>query len=192
MSKNQCEERKVGISLRKQRNKRWRSSSQNTQETEVFLSSVFQRQFPNLVLYCLPKSLAFVSHFLLQCLQSVLVQESLHMLLSADGMVGFGILPRAYHLLGSFSACHLSPLCFFMFLTVEILTAKYFVEVVGRFSGVINCSLFRLLVQLPYGNCCQLKVCASVHETTSAHNFPYSSDPGDASGNLFSTIKGYL
>lgn len=107
-------------------------------------------------------------------------------------MVGFGILPRGYRLLGSFSACHLSPVCFRVFLTVEILTAKYFVEVVGRFSAVANCSLFRLLVQLPYGNGCQLKVCAAVHETTSAQNFPSSSGPGDASGNLFSAIKGYL
>lgn len=107
-------------------------------------------------------------------------------------MVGFGIQPHGYHLLGSFSACHLSPLFFCMFLTVEILTAKYFIEVMDGFSAVINCSLFRSLVQLPYGNCCHLKVCASVHETTSAHNFPYSSDPGDASGNLFRTVKGYL
>lgn len=110
----------------------------------------------------------------------------------ADGMVGFGILPRGYPLLGSFSACHLSPVRFRVFLTAEILTAKYFVEVVGRFSAVANCSLFRMLVQLPYGNGCQLKVCAAVHETTSAQNFLSSSGPGDASGNLFSTIKGYL
>lgn len=107
-------------------------------------------------------------------------------------MVGFGILPHGYPLLGSFSACHLSPVCFRVFLTAEILTAKYFVEVVGRFSAVANCSLFRLLVKLPYGNGCQLKVCAAVHETTSAQNFPSSSGPGDASGILFSTIKGYL
>lgn len=95
------------------------------------------------VSYCLPKSLAYVSHFSLQHLQSVLVQESIHTLLRCRLNVGFWYLAYGYQLLGSLSACHLSPLCFCMFLTVEILTAKYFIEVMGGFSEVISCSLFR-------------------------------------------------
>lgn len=71
-----------------------------------------------------------------------------------------------------------------MFLSVEILIVKYFVEVMDRFSVVINGFSFRSLAQLLYGNLCQLKICASICETTSAFNFPYSSDPGDASGNF--------
>lgn len=190
MSKIQREERKEGASHHKWRNKRWKSSSQSSKEPGVLLSSVFQRQLPNLVPYCLPKSLAFVSHFSLQCLQSVFSTGILPRI--ARMQMEWWVLASCCHLLGSFSACHLSPVCFRVFLTVEILTAKYFVEVVGRFSAVANCSLFRLLVKLPYGNGCQLKVCAAVHETTSAQNFPSSSGPGDARGNLFSTIKGYL
>lgn len=134
-----------------------------------------------------------MSHFSLQCLQSVLAQESLHTLLRCRENVGFWH-PATWLSSAWIFLC--LPSFTFMLLYVshsrnfdsQILHWSY----MGGFSAVINCSLFRLLVQLPYGNCCQLKVCASVHETTSAHNFPYSSDPGDASGNLFSTVKGYL
>lgn len=129
MSNIPCEERSFPFYVEKQN----MEVKPTKLQRDRFPSMLFQRQFPNLVPYCLLKLLAFVSQFSLQCLQSVLVQESLHTLLRCRRNGGFWHPATGYHLLGTFSACHLSPLCFCMFITVETLTSKYFVEVTGCF-----------------------------------------------------------
>lgn len=93
-------------------------------------------------------------------------------------MRGFGVLPHEYKWFGSFLPViiHLfaewTTQFFCMFLSVEIFIVNYLLEVMGKFSVVINCFSFSSIIQLPYGDLCQLKSFSSVYETTSAYNFP--------------------
>lgn len=148
------------------------------------LCMLFQRQFPNLVPWCLPKSLASVSHFSLQYLQSVLVQEPLHVLLKWRWNVGLW-----HPAIWLSSAWIFLCLPSFTFKLLYVSHSRYFDSQILCWSyGWVFQSCKLLFIQI-VGTIAIWQLwpaeglCFSTWDHSSTH-FPYSSDQGDASGNL--------
>lgn len=131
------------------------------------LSMLFQREFPNLVPCYLSKPLASVSHFSLQCLQSVLVQESLHMLLRCRW--NCGLWRPASWLSSAWIFLCLPSFTFFLLYVSH--SRNFDSQILCLSYGWVFSSYKLLFIQIVSTIAIWQLLPAEVHETTSAHIF---------------------